>query len=213
MKALKPPFSYRGMSWGHGRWRAEISTNGQKQSLGRFDDKEAVVWTYSEKAEQLHDDPIQNFLTNGSINADRKKKIRGQFVVYRPQLGSKESGDINQAEEDAVIVGVKGKGGKQAEDETRRRRPRKRGRRQSAGVGRGDGEDQDEGGESGPIGGQGRGERNGGRRRRGCRERVEKIQTITRGLGFEGKTNDWSVCALSWREKRKEGHMAKDPPR
>ena len=107
---------------------AQIRVNGCQHYLGLFDDEEAAARAYDEKAKQLHDNPILIFLPDGSLNPDRKKRVRSQSVVYRQQLEGTQSGDSNQDEEDAVTIGVKGEEEEQTEDESGRGLPRKRGR-------------------------------------------------------------------------------------
>ena len=102
--------------------------NSTKHYLGRFDDEKAAARAYDDKARQVYDNPILNFPPDGSLNPDRKKRIRSQSLVYRQQPEGKQSGDINQVEEDAVTISVKGEDGEQTVDERRQRRPRKRGR-------------------------------------------------------------------------------------
>ena len=57
-----------------GRWGARISLNGRDQFLGTFGDEEAAARAYDEKARQLHDNPALNFLPDGSLNSDRRRK-------------------------------------------------------------------------------------------------------------------------------------------
>ena len=76
MKAPKCPSSYRRVRWNHGRWCAQIKVNGHKQHLGRFDTEEAAARAYDEKAKQLRDDPIVNFLPDGSLTPTANPSIR-----------------------------------------------------------------------------------------------------------------------------------------
>ena len=48
--------------------------NGHRYNLGTYDTEEAAAQVYDEKAKQLRDNPILNFLPDGSLNPDRKLK-------------------------------------------------------------------------------------------------------------------------------------------
>lgn len=67
VKAPKRPSSHRGVYWNCGRWLAQISTNGHRQHLGLFDDKEAAARAYDEEVKQVHNNPTLNFLPDGSL--------------------------------------------------------------------------------------------------------------------------------------------------
>ena len=73
-KAAKRPSTYRGVFWSRGRWGAAIYKDGETLRLGRFDDEKEAARAYDEKAKQLRDNPVLNFLPNGSPNPDRKSK-------------------------------------------------------------------------------------------------------------------------------------------
>ena len=128
VKAPKRPSTYRGVYWSNGRSEAQIKVNGHQQYLGTYDTEEEAARAYDEKAKQLRDKPILNFLPDGSPNPYRKKNIGDQSVLFREQLEGTHRGDINQVEEDAVTVGVEGEDGEQTEGESWRQRPQKRGR-------------------------------------------------------------------------------------
>ena len=74
MKAPKRPSSYRGVGWNHGRWGAFIKAGGRSQWFGTYDTEEAAARAYDEKAKQVSDNPILNFLPDGSLNPDRKER-------------------------------------------------------------------------------------------------------------------------------------------
>ena len=61
--------------------------NGSQHYLGFFDTEEEAARIYDEKAKRVHVNPILNFLPDGSLNPDRKK--RG-----RPTSASSSSGAI-----------------------------------------------------------------------------------------------------------------------
>lgn len=51
-----------------GRWEAYIKASGRNQYIGLFDDGEATARAYDDKAKQMHDNLIPNFLPDGSLN-------------------------------------------------------------------------------------------------------------------------------------------------
>ena len=69
---------YRGVVWSKGRWKALISTDDRNLHLGIYATEEEAARAYDDKAKQLRDNPVLNFLPDGSPNPDRKSKY-----VYR----------------------------------------------------------------------------------------------------------------------------------
>ena len=55
-----------------GRWEVSIRASGRKQYIGTHDTEEEAARAYDEKAKQLHNNPILNFLPDGSLNPDRR---------------------------------------------------------------------------------------------------------------------------------------------
>lgn len=69
-----------------GRWEASIYADGGTQYLGFFDDEEAAARIYDEKAKQVFDNPILNFLPDGSLNPDREPtyvESRSKRLMFR----------------------------------------------------------------------------------------------------------------------------------
>ena len=64
--------TYRGVSWSRGRWVASIHADGETQRVGTYGTEEEAARAYDEKAKQLRDNPVLNFLPDGSPNPDRK---------------------------------------------------------------------------------------------------------------------------------------------
>ena len=75
--APKRPSTYRVVFWSKGRWKAETSLDGHPQYIGMYDDEEEAARAYDEIAKQLRDNPILNFLPDGSLNPNRKSKYVG----------------------------------------------------------------------------------------------------------------------------------------
>ena len=46
--------------------------NGHQQRIGTYDMEEEAARAHDEKAKELHNNPILNFLPDGSLNPDRK---------------------------------------------------------------------------------------------------------------------------------------------
>ena len=57
-----------------GRWYACICANGRNQHLGTYGTEEEAARAYDAKAKQGLLDPVLNFLPDGSLNPDRRKR-------------------------------------------------------------------------------------------------------------------------------------------
>lgn len=66
---------------------AATSTNDPQRYLGCFDDEKEAARAY--EAKHLVDNPIVEFLSDGSLNPASEKHIAGQSVVHRQQLEGK----------------------------------------------------------------------------------------------------------------------------
>lgn len=55
-------------------WSAYIHVSGQGRYLGHFDDEEAAARAYNDKAKKIIVNFLLNFLTDGSLNPDRKQR-------------------------------------------------------------------------------------------------------------------------------------------
>ena len=76
MKAPKRPSTYRGVRWSRGQCAAQINVDGRQQSLGTFDDDEEAARAFDEKSKRVNDNPILNFLPDGSLNHDYKPRYK-----------------------------------------------------------------------------------------------------------------------------------------
>jgi hypothetical protein len=73
-----------GVSWvaARGVWTAQLSYAGLKHNLGSFDTEEAAARAYDEKVAELWENPILNFLPDGSLNPDRHQVHRHRQVAW-----------------------------------------------------------------------------------------------------------------------------------
>ena len=51
-----------------------MAIKSSKQYLGTYDTEEEAARAYDDTAKQVFDDPILNFLPDGSLNPDRSRK-------------------------------------------------------------------------------------------------------------------------------------------
>jgi hypothetical protein len=51
-----------------------MTEDGRTQYLGTYDTEEAAAQAYDEKAKQLRGKRLRNFLPDGSLNPDRRRK-------------------------------------------------------------------------------------------------------------------------------------------
>jgi hypothetical protein len=57
------------------RWRASITKRNRTRHLGRFGTEEAAALAYDNEAKRRWENPILNFLPDGSLNPHRHQKI------------------------------------------------------------------------------------------------------------------------------------------
>lgn len=67
-----------GVVWDNNRWKAQINVNGRSLYLGVFTDEEEAAKAYDLAASAAYANPILNFLPDGSLNPDRRRKM-GQY--------------------------------------------------------------------------------------------------------------------------------------
>lgn len=91
------------------------------ERLGRFDSEEDAARAYDARAEELDDLRVLNFLADGSLNPDRKKRS--------PMAARQRAASAAMAEEDEQTVAVE----EEKEEADGEQRPRKRGRRWTRG--------------------------------------------------------------------------------
>jgi hypothetical protein len=70
----------------------------QKRYLGLHDDEEEAARVYDKEAKKLFVNPVLNFLPDGSLNPDRRKKVSKPFTRRR---GGSHGGDDDDEEEDS----------------------------------------------------------------------------------------------------------------
>ena len=74
VKEPKRQPNYRGVAWNNDRWKVLIYADGINHYLGTYDTEEEAARVYDNKAKQLHVNPTLNFLPDGSLNSDRRRK-------------------------------------------------------------------------------------------------------------------------------------------
>ena len=82
MKEPRRSSIYRGVAWHKGKWSAQIAAYGTHERLGVFGTEEAAARAYDERAKELYESPILNFLPDGSLNPDRKQRVNRIMVKY-----------------------------------------------------------------------------------------------------------------------------------
>jgi hypothetical protein len=82
------------------KWRAFIDFQGQRRYLGSFGTEEEAARAYDKKAKRLWANPILNFLPDGSLNPNRKKRVRSQSLIARPAAKRRPSSGSSEEEEE-----------------------------------------------------------------------------------------------------------------
>lgn len=75
---LPPPTTTTGVFLSYGKWRATIRANYRNQYLGDYETEEEAAKAFDKAAVQLYENPVLNFLPDGTLNPDRKKSYFAQ---------------------------------------------------------------------------------------------------------------------------------------
>ncbi len=73
------------MAWkrGKGKWEVQITYQGRYRNLGLFNDEEAAARPYDQEVARLWQNPVLNFLPDGSLNPARKRRAGKQILIPR----------------------------------------------------------------------------------------------------------------------------------
>jgi hypothetical protein len=103
------------------KWRVDITFQGQNTYFGGFDTEEAAAKAYDEEAKRQWTNPTLNFLPDGSLNPDRKKRISWRSLIARSRQrghSSLQVMDSSEEEEDEEDEDSDHSSGDEAEDES-----------------------------------------------------------------------------------------------
>ena len=76
--SLPLPPTTTGVFLSYGKWRATIRANYRNQYLGDYETEEEAAKAFDKAAVQLYENPVLNFLPDGTLNPDRKKSYFAQ---------------------------------------------------------------------------------------------------------------------------------------
>lgn len=132
---------FRGVHFDHGRWQARITVNGKQVYLGRFTSEVDAARAFDRQAKEVYESPVLNFLPDGTLNPERKKRQRRVPAVAAPSAAAATAPAVappaaaavaeDDDEADLVTVGIQDEDEQAGEEE---QRPGKRARLDGAAV-------------------------------------------------------------------------------